>query len=67
MGLHRAAGLRGAGRVRAVAVCRAAEGPGAGAGAETRARLRGPELVTTAEFNARHEADGMAFVNEEAA
>jgi hypothetical protein len=28
-------------------------------------RLRGPELVTTAEFNARHEADGMAFVNEE--
>ncbi len=28
-------------------------------------RLRGPELVTTAEFNSRHEADGMAFVNEE--
>jgi len=28
-------------------------------------RLRGPELVTTAEFNRRHEADGMAFVNEE--
>ncbi len=28
-------------------------------------RLRGPELVTTAEFNGRHEADGMAFVNEE--
>lgn len=28
-------------------------------------RLRGPELVTTAEFNARHEADGMAFLNEE--
>ncbi len=28
-------------------------------------RLRGPELVTTAEFNARHEADGIAFVNEE--
>ncbi|MGA2038271.1 MAG: type IV secretion system DNA-binding domain-containing protein [Bryobacteraceae bacterium] len=28
-------------------------------------RLRGPELVTTAAFNARHEADGMAFVNEE--
>jgi tRNA(Leu) C34 or U34 (ribose-2'-O)-methylase TrmL len=28
-------------------------------------RLKGPELVTTAEFNSRHEADGMAFVNEE--
>ncbi len=28
-------------------------------------RLRGPELVTTAEFNARHAADGMAFVNQE--
>ena len=28
-------------------------------------RLRGPELVTTTEFNSRHEADGMAFVNEE--
>jgi hypothetical protein len=28
-------------------------------------RLRGPELVTTAEFNGRHEADGVAFVNEE--
>jgi hypothetical protein len=28
-------------------------------------RLRGPELVTTAEFNGRHEADGMALVNEE--
>ena len=28
-------------------------------------RLRGPELVTTAEFNSRHEADGVAFVNEE--
>jgi len=28
-------------------------------------RLRGPELVTTAGFNSRHAADGMAFVNEE--
>jgi len=28
-------------------------------------RLRGPELVTTAEFNSRHPADGLAFVNEE--
>ncbi len=28
-------------------------------------RLRGPELVTTAEFNSRHAADGMAFVNQE--
>jgi hypothetical protein len=28
-------------------------------------RLKRPELVTTAEFNGRHEADGMAFVNEE--
>ena len=28
-------------------------------------RLRGPELVRTTEFNSRHEADGMAFVNEE--
>jgi hypothetical protein len=28
-------------------------------------RLRGPELVRTAEFNARHEADGLAFVNQE--
>ena len=28
-------------------------------------RRKGPELVTTAEFNSRHEADGMAFVNEE--
>jgi len=28
-------------------------------------RLKGPELVTTAEFNGRHEADGIAFVNEE--
>lgn len=28
-------------------------------------RLRGPELVRTAEFNGRHEADGLAFVNEE--
>jgi len=28
-------------------------------------RLRGPELVTTAEFNSRHRADGLAFVNEE--
>lgn len=28
-------------------------------------RLRGPELVTTAGFNSRQAADGMAFVNEE--
>ncbi len=28
-------------------------------------RLRGPELVTTAGFNARHEADGMALINQE--
>ncbi len=28
-------------------------------------RLRGPELVSTAGFNSRHAADGMAFVNEE--
>jgi type IV secretory pathway TraG/TraD family ATPase VirD4 len=28
-------------------------------------RLRGPELLRTAEFNARQEADGMAFINEE--
>ena len=28
-------------------------------------RLRGPELLRTAEFNRRHEADGIAFVNEE--
>lgn len=28
-------------------------------------RLRGPELVRTAEFNARDKADGMAFINEE--
>jgi hypothetical protein len=28
-------------------------------------RLRGPELTTTVEFNGRHEADGIAFVNEE--
>ena len=28
-------------------------------------RLRGPELVTTTEFNTRQEADGMAFKNEE--
>jgi hypothetical protein len=28
-------------------------------------RLRGPELVTTAEFNARHAADGMAFIKQE--
>ncbi len=28
-------------------------------------RLRGPELVTTSQFNSRHEADGIAFVNEE--
>ncbi len=28
-------------------------------------RLRGPELVTTAQFNGRHEADGIALLNAE--
>jgi hypothetical protein len=28
-------------------------------------RLRGPELVTTAQFNGRHESDGIALLNEE--